>query len=327
MRAGGPRPRAAPRGFACSDTAATMSATRQAIASRAARARWPRTGASAVSPAITAFASGCHQGAPRPRERGSSGRRRCPRPRRLGRGGRGRTRGEAQVAEQPFQQGARREDAAVERVLPPPARARPRLGGGRRDGVRACLSRVREDEDARAVGGLDPRGWTRRSPREPPLVHERAPSGSSAGQSGWRSVPSGPTLATIAGSRQRGTPNSDSSPDPSPSARAESCVRDAVETSVAKPPPGGRTGRRRLCPGAASRHLSAGHRRRRARGARRACRPRSTGRAAGRCARAPRPRPSARAGRAPPASACPARSRSGVSAPLSASQARTDSPW
>ena len=216
--------------------AATTSATRQAMPSNAARATCARV-VPAVRPAIVPRASGRHHGAPTPVMPGSTRAPPLSGTAAGERAERGRLGREAELAAQPLEHLAGGEHAAVERVLghavDPPGDGGEEAAGRLRD----LVADVGEHEHAGAVGRLDAPGRRRRRRRRArPAGRPRGRSAAApADQRSWRSVPSSPTLSRTSGSASAGTPKRSHSHGSQPgSPRRCSCVRDAVEASVAK---------------------------------------------------------------------------------------------
>ena len=253
------------------------------------RTRDVRGADAGCSPAITPRASGRHQGAPSPASAGStitpalSGTlaAAAASARRVGR--------QAEPAREPVEQRACREHAAVERVETSPGAAGARRRSGPRDRRQQA---AREDRLAVRPSTNTPVPYVAfsspgRTAPEPASAAcwstSWAASGIATGQRSWRARRARRSSARCGGSHSRRMPNAaSSSSSQSRPPTASSWVRDAVERSVAKRPPS-RSARnastvpRRSVP--ASRARAA--RRRRWRAARRACRPRSRGRAAG----------------------------------------------
>ena len=180
-----------------SRTAATMSATRHAIASSAARAMCAGRDP-AVSPAITARASGFHHGAPTPASAGST---RTPAVSSTPRGGRGERGGvgrEAEVARQPVEQRAGGEHAAVDRPLQLRRRLATRSSAAARRAATDARRRRAPARTRRCRTWPSPaRGArTRRRPAPPAGRRSCARSGSSTGQrSGVEASPRSPAVS------------------------------------------------------------------------------------------------------------------------------------
>ena len=223
------------------------------------------------------------------------------------------------------------EHAAVDRVLRAPADP---PGDGRQQAARRprhLVADVGEDEHAGAVGRLHAPGHdaaragerrllvddlaAQRQLHRPRVVAQRRRAR--------------PRCRARRAARRAGTPKRSHSHGSKPGVpSACSCVRDAVEASVAKPAPS--RGAQERVDGAHAQRAGVARprdRRRRARAARRAWRPRSTGRTAGRCAPGSPPRRRARRS----STSCERLSCQTTigdsGAPVSASQASTDSPW
>ena len=308
-RASARRRRAAPRPATRSRSTSRMSATRQAIASSAARAmcagrarrgqpghhrprlRTPPRRAEAGQRGQHADTAGVlHLGRGRPAS--AAGSAASPRSR------------ESHSSSAPA---VKTPPSSAHSTRPSPATRSWAAGRLRRPGRSA--PDVREHEHARPVRGLRPAGLDAAGAGERRLLvrasgaQRAAPPATTGGAARRGRRP----CRAIAGSASSGTPKISSSCGSQLGRARAACATRSPDRSRTRPR-AGRRGMSRRCPSAACPLAGAVHGRRRARAARRACRPRSRGRAAGRCARAPRPparRP--RAGRAPPASACPAR--------------------
>ena len=219
--------------------AATTSATRQAMPSSAARATCARVVPPCI-PASTARASGRHHGAPRPARPGST---RAPAvvlglARQLGE--RGRALGHAELAAHPLEHRPGGEHAAVDRVLRAAVDA-PGDGGQQAARWARAPRRPRGRARTRRCRRWPSRGPAPRS-RRPPAPPAGPPPGRTAAAPPARTRgaarPSSPAVSRTSGSTSSGTPNSSHSRASKPGVPSGcSCVREAVELSVAKPAP------------------------------------------------------------------------------------------